>query len=79
LTTHYVFERDGFIALVERRNEGFGNIGAPGILCEQGMAQLIWRSEQAYFVARGFERAATIEEIDSLRRFGQDLKKSLSG
>ena len=78
LTTHFVFQRDGFIALVERRSGGFGNVGAPGILCEHGMAQLVWRGESAYFVAKSFERAAEIGEIEALRRFGEDLKNSLS-
>ncbi len=77
LTTHFVFTRDGFVALVERRGEAFGNIGAPGILCEKGMAQLVWRTEIAYFVARGFERQATTEEVTLLRSFAQDLKNSL--
>lgn len=78
LTTHFVFERDGFIALVERRNDGFGNAGAPGLLCQQGMAQLIWRGEHAFFVTKGFERQACTEEVEKLRSFGQDLKISLS-
>ncbi len=78
LTTHFVFERDGFIALVERRNEAFGNAGAPGLLCPQGMAQLIWRGDQAFFIAKGFERRAALEEVEKLRSFGEDLKKSLS-
>ncbi len=79
LTTHFIFARGGFIALVERRAGGFGNVGAPGILCENGMAQLVWRGEFAYFVAKSFERVAEAEEIEALRRFGADLKKSLSG
>lgn len=78
LTTHFVFTRDGFVALVERRENGFGNMGAPGLLCEKGMAQLVWRGAEARFVARGFEKAATPEEIDALRRFGHDLKNSLA-
>ena len=78
LTTHFVFERDGFIALAERRNNGFGNVGAPGLLCQQGIAQLIWRGDQAFFVTKGFERQASPEEVEKLRSFGQDLKISLS-
>jgi hypothetical protein len=77
LTTHFVFLRGEYVALVERRGEAFGNIGAPGLLCEGGMAQLVWRGENAYFVARGFERAATGEEVAALRQFGQDLKDCL--
>ena len=78
LTTHFVFERDGFVSLVERRETGFGNIGAPGLLFEKGMAQLIWRGEKAFFVAKGFEREASEEEVVGLRRFATDLKISLA-
>jgi hypothetical protein len=79
LTTHFVFERDGFISLVDRREAGFGNIGAPGLLFEKGMAQLIWRGGKAFFVAKGFEREASDEEVAGLRRFASDLKNSLAG
>lgn len=77
LTTHFVFARDGFVALVERRSGGFGNIGAPGILCEKGMAQLVWRGDQAYWVAKGFEQPVSSGTVDQLRMFSNDLKKSL--
>lgn len=77
ITTHFVFERGGFIALVERRAEGFGNIGAPGLLMEKGMAQLMWRGESAFFVAKGWERVADAEEVAALRAFGADLEKIL--
>jgi hypothetical protein len=77
LTTHFVFMRDGFVSLVERRETGFGNIGAPGLLCDKGIAQLLWRGDKAFFVARGFEREATAEEITGLRSFAEDLKNSL--
>jgi hypothetical protein len=78
LNTHFVFTRDGFLALVERRENGFGNIGAPGLLSEKGMAQLVWRGTDAFFVARGFVQPAHPEQIEGLRRFGHDLKNSLS-
>ena len=31
ITTHYIFERDGFVALVERSGEGFGGVGSAGL------------------------------------------------
>ena len=34
ITTHYVFERDGFVALVERTGAGIGGVGSAGILGE---------------------------------------------
>jgi hypothetical protein len=78
ISTHFVFERNGFIALVERRGDGFGKAGAPGLLMEKGMAQLVWRGERAFFVAKGWQREAAAEEIAALRTFGNDLEKILS-
>lgn len=78
IDTHFVFERGGFVALVERRRETFGNVGAPGILTERGMAHLVWRRELPYFVTRGWERAADAEEVAQLRRFAEDLKNCLT-
>ncbi len=75
IQTHFVFERDGFIALVERRGSGFGKVGTPGLVMEKGMAQLLWRGSEAFFVAKGWERAATSEEVESLRNFGADLAR----
>jgi hypothetical protein len=77
ITTHYVFERDGFVALVERTPDGFGGIGSPGILTGSGFAALIRRGERSYFVARGFEQEAQPEQADGLRRFAADLKSAL--
>lgn len=77
IETHFVFERGGFIALVERRGESFGKMGAPGLLMEKGMAQLVWRGQEAYFVAKGWERVADAEEVAALRAFGSDLEKIL--
>ncbi len=78
ISTHFVFERGGFVALVERRETGFGNLGAPGILTERGMAHLVWRGESGHFVTRGWERPAEAEEIAALRVFAEDLRKSFS-
>jgi hypothetical protein len=78
ITTHFGFERDGFIALVERSNDAFGRIGAAGLLSEKGMAALIWRNGSPYFVAKGFEQPATDTDIERLRAFQRDLEASLS-
>jgi hypothetical protein len=46
ITSHFILERDGFVAFVERRQEverreeGFGNIGAPGLMTERGFRRL---------------------------------------
>jgi hypothetical protein len=74
ITTHFVLERDGFVCLVERRGDGFGKAGTPGLLVEAGLAQLVWRGDTAYFVAKSWQRAASAEEIEAFRNFSATLK-----
>ncbi len=78
IARHFVFERDGFAALVERTPSGFGQIGGAGLVCDKGLAVLIWRDGDGYFVTKGFERKAEPAEIEELRRFSADLERSLS-
>jgi len=77
IANHFVFERDGFVALVERRAAGFGGIGAAGLLTEKGVAPLMLRGGEAFFVAKGFEQRASVEEVEQIRRFQADLKSAL--
>ncbi len=76
---HFALERDGFVALVSVRDEQLGEAGAPGLLTENGFAAFVWRGAEAWFVAHGYERRASAEEVDGIRRFGQDLKSALAG
>lgn len=71
ITSHFIVERDGFVAFIERRENNFGNIGSPGCMTQRGFAALVWRGEQAFFVGKGFEQPATAEEIQRLRTFGR--------
>ena len=77
VTTHFIFTRDGFVSLVERRGEGFGGIGSAGLLIGQGYAPLVWRGPRAFFVARGFEQEASADEVEKLKHFSADLKAAL--
>jgi hypothetical protein len=77
ITTHYVFARDGFASLVEKRDGAFGNIGTPGLITEQGFAALLWRGSQGVFVGRGFEFAASDEQVAAIRAFDRDLNEAL--
>ncbi|MBS1877708.1 MAG: hypothetical protein JSU00_31140 [Acidobacteria bacterium] len=78
ITTHFIFERDGFVALVERKEDGFGAIGAPGLLGgPAGFAALVWRGAEPWFVARNFEQQATPDQVASIRRFAADLDYAL--
>jgi hypothetical protein len=77
IASHYVFERDGLVALVARKEDGFGGAGSPGLLTEQGFAALVWRGEKAWFVARGFSQPATDQQTADVRRFSRDLADAL--
>ena len=80
ILTHYVIERDGFVALVERRAGGaFGNIGAPGLLADGTFSVLVWKQGAPAFVAKGRESPATAEQVETARRFDADLRQALSG
>src|SRR4051812_39346628 len=76
--THFVFERDGFAALVERVKDGFGRIGTAGRMSDKGIAPLLWKNGSPFFVAKGFEEPATQENIEALRRFQADLTAALA-
>jgi hypothetical protein len=78
IETHFIFERNGFVALVEREGDEFGRIGTAGLATESGFAALVWRGGRAYFVRRGAEQPATDEQVESLRRFQKDLGESLT-
>ena len=76
---YFVFERDGFIALVERAADGdFGQAGPAGLLTERGFAALVWKAGKAFFIAKGFEEEASSERLLLLRRFSDDLARALS-
>ncbi len=77
ITNHFVLERDGFVALVQRTGHGFGSIGAPGLLTERGFAPLVWRGERPFFVAKGFETPASAERVAGLREFTRDVEAAI--
>jgi hypothetical protein len=78
IRSHFVFERGGFAALVERTERGFGQIGSAGLVTRDGLAVLVWRGEKAFFVRKDFERPAAPEEIEQLRQFARDLAEALA-
>ena len=77
IETHYVFERAGFAALVQRTPDGFGAVGSAGLLAEAGFAALIWRGGQPFFVCKGFEQAASATQVETLRGFAAELEAAL--
>lgn len=77
VASHFILERDGFLILVERTEEGFGNIGSPGLLTEHGFAALVWRDSQPFFIAKRFEQAATQQQVEAAREFAQAVETCL--
>jgi len=77
ITTHYVIERDGIVALVERAEDGFGGIGSPGLLTDKGFAALVRSGEGAFFIGKGYRKAASEEQIRRVRAFCEDLQRAL--
>jgi hypothetical protein len=77
-TGHYLFVRENFIALVERKADGFGSIGSTGIMTETGLAYLIWREDRPLLVGKGTETIAEPSQVDAIRQFSEDLKAALA-
>ena len=77
LAGHFVFERNGFICLVERTGDGFGHVGAPGLMTGKGFAALVWRGDDGWFVGKGFEQPAAAAQVDEIRAFAADLRAAL--
>ena len=74
LEKHYIVERGGFLALIDRVSL---RAGTAGLLTEKGLAPLMWREHHAWFVARGFEQPATDAQVEEIRAFQRDLESAL--
>lgn len=77
VTTHFIFRRELFAALVERRGDGFGEIGSAGLLTDRGLAPLVRRGDRSFFVLKSFEQEASASEASALRDFSRDLAQAL--
>ncbi len=76
--SHFVFARAGCVVVVERKGDGFGGVGSPGLLVEDGgFAALVRRGEEDWFVGRGESRRAGKDEAEAARRLFTDLKAVL--
>ena len=85
LDRHFVFFRAGYAALVERRETGFGRVGAAGIVTEHGLAMLVDSGggdagdAGASFVIRDYRQPVEPGDIDELRKFQADLVQAIGG
>ena len=55
-----------------------GTQGSTGIMTEQGLAYLVWREGQPFLAAKGSETPATPEQVETIRKFSEDLNTALS-
>jgi hypothetical protein len=73
-----LFVRGNCLALAQAAEEGFTSIGASGMMTENGIAYLVWREGRPVLAAHGgHEQPATPEELETVRRFSEDLKLTL--
>jgi hypothetical protein len=72
--SHRLFGRGNLVALVTRTAEGGDSIGSTGILLERGLAYLVWRKGRAWLAGKGFEQAATDEQVAQMCAFSEELK-----
>ena len=73
-----LFVRGNCLALVQSAEESFTSIGASGMMTENGIAYLVWREGIPVLAAHGgHEQPATPEEVETVRRFSEDLKSTL--
>ncbi|MGD0436094.1 MAG: hypothetical protein ABSB86_06495 [Bryobacteraceae bacterium] len=79
LGKHFIVERDGFVAFIQRGDNDFGHIGASGLMTDRGFAALVWRGNQAFFVGKGFEQPADETQVQKIRAFSSDLERAVSG
>ena len=54
------------------------NQGSTGMMTEQGLAYLVWRDGRPYLAAKGGETLATPEQVETIRKFSQDLNDALN-
>ena len=55
-----------------------GTQGSTGIMTEQGLAYLVWREGQPFLASKGSETPATPEQVETIRKFSEDLNTALS-
>jgi hypothetical protein len=54
-----------------------GTQGGTGLTTDRGLAYLVWRGGRAFLSAKGCDTPATAEEVETIRRFSEDLKTAL--
>ena len=72
-----LFVRDNCMATAGRTADGGLTLGSTGMMTDRGLAYLVWRDGQALLAAKGSETPADPEQVDTIRKFSDDLKSAL--
>jgi hypothetical protein len=67
-----IYARDNCMAAVG------GTQGSTGMMTEQGLAYLVWRDGQPYLASKGGETPASAEQVETIRKFSEDLNNALN-
>ena len=70
-----IYVRDNCMAAVG--GTGGDNQGSTGMMTERGLAYLVWRDGLPYLAGKGGETPATPEQVETIRKFSQDLNDAL--
>ena len=77
-----LYVRDNCVAAAGGSNPGINNpginLGSTGMMTVQGLAYLVWRDGQPYLAAKGSETPATPEQVETIRKFSEDLNNALN-
>jgi hypothetical protein len=73
-----LYGRENCVAMVHFTQSGDASIGSSGMMTESGLAYLMWREEGPRLVGKGVDAPASPEQVETLRRFAEDLKTFLS-
>lgn len=70
--------RDGFIALLQATPSGLELIGSPGLRMGELMGVLVEKDGRQVFQSKSEMVEASLERLEALQRFRQDLETLLS-
>jgi hypothetical protein len=72
-----LFVRGNCLALVHTVEDRFTSVGSTGLLTENGLAYLIWVDGKAILSSHGNQVEADAAQIETIRAFSEDLKKTI--
>jgi len=72
-----MFVRGNCMALVQFAGERFTSIGSAGMMTEKGLAYLLWNDGKAMLSSHGSQVEAEATQVDAIRKFSDDLKKTI--